>query len=463
MTIRVQICGGGDGDEKSKRFQPAAPKRKPVTENIDPVYEPVLERMLDGRPNVFLTGRAGAGKTTLIKSLLDRIPGEAAVVAPTGVAAVNAGGQTIHSFFKLPPRLIERGEVHRLRDTRVIKALRTLVIDEISMVRSDLLQAIDTSLKVHRASKAPFGGVQMILVGDPHQLSPVVDGETGPILEDWFGGPWFFQADAFRGADFLMIELRRALRQDEPRFLKLLEGIRTASPTLEDGQVLRDLVDDTDPVTASETHVVLTPTNAVANSINRARLNEIEGETWLYEAQIEGEFDERTPSAESSLELKVGARVMLLRNDAAPGWVNGTIGTIESLEPDAVIMRVGKQSARIEPATWEKARYEAGPRGGVQRKIIGSFKQMPLRLGWALTIHKAQGLTLDRVYVDMGRGMFAHGQAYVALSRARTLAGLRLSRVLRRSDLIRDADAFEFGAMAAIEDTPDYAVARLAS
>jgi ATP-dependent exoDNAse (exonuclease V) alpha subunit len=385
------------------------------------------------------------------------------VVAPTGVAAVNAGGQTIHSFFRLPPRLIQRNELHRIRDARVIKAVETIVIDEISMVRSDLLQAIDHSLRHHRSSREPFGGVQMILVGDPHQLAPVVDGETGPILEEWFGGPWFFQADAFKQANFLHIELKRALRQDEPRFLKLLEGVRTASPTLEDGQLLRELVDETDPVAASETHVVLTPTNAVANSINRARLNDLEGETWEYSAQIEGEFDDRSGGADSVLELKVGARVMLLRNDAAPGWVNGTIGVVEELEAESVIMRVGRQSARIEPATWEKARYEPGPRGGVARKVIGSFRQMPLRLGWAITIHKAQGLTLDKVYVDMGRGMFAHGQAYVALSRARTLAGLKLSRPLRRSDLIRDADAFEFGALSPIEETADYAVAELGS
>jgi ATP-dependent exoDNAse (exonuclease V) alpha subunit len=462
MTVRVQVgaAGAESGEDKPKRFV-ASSKRARAVEGLDPVYEPVLDRLLAGRPNTFLTGRAGAGKTTLIKTLLTRIEGEAVVVAPTGVAAVNAGGQTIHSFFKLPPRLIERGELHRIRDARVIKAAQTIVIDEISMVRSDLLQAVDHSLRHHRASKEPFGGVQMILVGDPHQLSPVVDGETGPILEDWFGGPWFFQADAFRNAGFLHIELKRALRQDEPRFLKLLEGVRTASPTLDDGALLRELVDDTDPVAVSETHVVLTPTNAVAASINRARLNEIDGEVWEYAAQVEGEFDERSGGADPVLELKVGARVMLLRNDAAPGWVNGTIGVVEALEPEGVIMRVGRQTARIEPAVWEKARFEAGPRGGVQRKVIGSFRQMPLRLGWALTIHKAQGLTLDRVYVDMGRGMFAHGQAYVALSRARTLAGLRLSRPLRRSDLIRDADAFAFGALTPIEESEDYAIARL--
>ena len=462
MTVRVQIGGGAaEGEDKPKRYVISSKRKKAAEEGLDPVYEPVLDRMMEDRPNVFLTGRAGAGKTTLIKTMLSRIE-NAIVVAPTGVAAVNAGGQTIHSFFKLPPRLIERGENHRIRDPRVIKAAQTIVIDEISMVRSDLLEAVDRSLKQHRGeARKPFGGVQMILVGDPHQLAPVVDGETGPILEDWFGGPWFFQADAFRQAHFLHIELKKALRQDEPRFLKLLEGIRTASPTLEDGQLLRELVDDTDPVAASETHVVLTPTNAVANSINRARLADVEGETWEYAAEVSGEFDERSGGADPVVELKVGARVMLLRNDAAPGWVNGTIGIVEALEPEAVIMRVGRQTARIEPATWEKARYEAGPRGGVQRKVIGAFKQMPLRLGWALTIHKAQGLTLDKVYIDLGRGMFAHGQAYVALSRARTLAGLKLSRPLRRSDLIRDAAAFEFGDLTPIEETKDYAISQL--
>ncbi len=437
------------------------PTRALPGEGLDPVYLPVLDTMLDGRPNVFLTGRAGAGKTTLIKSLLAKLGGRAIVVAPTGVAAVQAGGQTIHSFFKLPPRLIDRTELHRMRDTRVVKAAETIVIDEISMVRSDLLEAIDRSLRAHRQNGAPFGGVQMILVGDPHQLAPVVDGESRPILEDWFGGPWFFQCDAFRQSEFLQIELKRAMRQADPRFLALLEGVRTASLSRDDQDVLEELVDDTDPVAASETHVVLTPTNATANSINRARLEELDGETWEYQAQVEGEFDDRSYAAEPSLALKVGARVMLLRNDSVPGWVNGTIGTIEALEPDAVILKVGRSSARVEPATWEKSRYEAGPRGGVNRKVIGTFRQLPLRLGWALTIHKAQGLTLDRVYVDMGRGMFAHGQAYVALSRARTLEGLRLSRALRRTDLIRDAGAFAFGDLDTITDTADYSISGL--
>ncbi len=430
-------------------------------DGLSPVYAPVLDRLIRDRPNVFLTGRAGAGKTTLVKALLQRLKGEAVVVAPTGVAAVNAGGQTVHSFFRLPPRLIGRGETHPIRDARVIRAVKTVVIDEISMVRSDLLEAIDHALRVHRKSVQPFGGVQMILVGDPHQLAPVVDQESAPLLEEWFGGPWFFQADAFKSADFLLIELKRALRQDDPQFLGLLEGVRTAALTLEHGALLRALVDETDAVAASETHVVLTPTNAVAASINSARLAELEGEAVQYQAEVTGEFDDRAVSADAVLTLKRGARVMLLRNDAAPGWVNGTIGVVEALDGEAVTVRVGRERARIEPAVWERARFEAGPRGGVTRKVIGAFKQMPLRLGWALTIHKAQGLTLEKVYLDLGRGMFAHGQAYVALSRCRTLEGLKLSRPLRRSDLIRDAEAFGFGEQTLIEDNPDYAVARL--
>jgi ATP-dependent DNA helicase PIF1 len=436
-------------------------KKLAPSEVLDPVYAPVLQRMMDGRPNVFLTGRAGSGKTTLVKSLLRSLDTRAIVVAPTGVAAVQVGGQTIHSFFKLPPRLIDRTELHRIRDSRVVKAAETIVIDEISMVRSDLLEAIDRSLRAHRQNGEPFGGAQMILVGDPHQLAPVVDNESRPILEDWFGGPWFFQADAFARTPFTMIELKHAMRQAEPRFLDLLEGVRTASLSRDDQDILESLVDETDPVAASETHVVLTPTNAIAHSINRARLEAIQGRAVEYKAQVEGEFDDRSYAAEPVLALKVGARVMLLRNDAAPGWVNGTVGVIDALEPDAVILRVGRSTARIEAATWEKSRYEAGPRGGVNRKVVGTFKQLPLRLGWALTIHKAQGMTLDRVYVDMGRGMFAHGQAYVALSRARTLEGLRLSRPLKRSDLIRDASAFEFGEMDMIEDGKEYAIGML--
>lgn len=414
--------------------------------------------------NLFLTGRAGTGKTTMLRKFLAGAGEKAIVLAPTGVAAMNAGGQTIHSFFKFPPRLIEPTDIKRLRSTRLVKAIDTMIIDEISMVRSDMLDAIDKSLKLNRASKRPFGGVRMILSGDLHQLPPVVSGQEAPILRERYGGSYFFNAPAFKDAEFSLLALKHVFRQAEPRFLALLGALRTGRVTPNDEAVLRGLVSTRSAVEASETHVVLTPNNANAYRINQARLEGLNTRSQTFEADVQGQFDEKAYPTEADLELKEGARVMLIKNDPEGRWVNGTLATVAGFSGTRVIVEIDDHVYEIEPTAWEKYRYELDPETKkVKREVVGTFKQMPLRLAYAVTIHKAQGLTLDKVFIDFDSGMFAHGQAYVAFSRARSLDGLSISRELRPRDLVLDREAFAFGKLDTIEDTDAYLLARFAT
>ncbi|HAE26347.1 MAG TPA: AAA family ATPase [Hyphomonas adhaerens] len=413
--------------------------------------------------NLFLTGRAGTGKTTMLRKFLAQAGDSAIVLAPTGVAAMNAGGQTIHSFFKFPPRLIEPTDIKRLRSTRLVKAIDTMIIDEISMVRSDMLDAIDKSLKLNRASKRPFGGVRMILSGDLHQLPPVVSNQEAPILRERHGGQYFFNCAAFREAEFALLALKHVFRQEDPRFLALLGALRTGRVTPADEAILQSIVSTRSAADASETHVVLTPNNANAFRINQARLESLPGKPHPFFADVQGQFDEKAFPTEAELELKEGARVMLIRNDPEGRWVNGSLAVVAGFTSKSVIVEIDGHAYEIEPAAWEKYRYELDPETKkVKREVVGTFKQVPLRLAYAVTIHKAQGLTLDKVYIDFDHGMFAHGQTYVAFSRARTLEGLEISRPLRPRDLVFDREAFAFGKLETIEDTNAYLLAKFA-
>ena len=413
--------------------------------------------------NLFLTGRAGTGKTTLLRRFLDLSGEDTVVLAPTGVAAMNVGGQTIHSFFKFPPRLLEATDIKRLRNGRVFRAMKTLIIDEISMVRADMLDAIDKSLKLNRGSKRPFGGVRMILSGDLHQLPPVVNNDEVPILQERYGGAYFFNAPAFKEAEFALLALKHVFRQADPKFLSLLGAIRSGRVTPADESVLQDVVSSRSGKDASQTHVVLTPNNANAYRINQARLNELDARAARFDATVDGQFEERAYPTEAELELKTGARVMLIKNDPEGRWVNGSLATVEGFEEDRVLVAIDGHIYGIEPSSWEKYRYTVDAETKkVSREVIGTFKQIPLRLAYAVTIHKAQGLTLDKVYIDFDHGMFAHGQAYVAFSRARDLEGLEISRALRPRDLVMDRAAFAFGKLDKLEDTEAYLLAKFA-
>jgi ATP-dependent DNA helicase PIF1 len=366
--------------------------------------------------------------------------------------------------------------VARLGGGKFYRKLTTVIIDEISMVRADIIDAIDLFLRNHGPeAQAPFGGVQMIFFGDLHQLPPVVSPYEGEAFHSLYESPWFFKAKVFSRLPFDRVELRKVYRQKEQTFLSLLNAIRAGEAEAEDLARLNartvspekpvpaslDPFDDTGPDEAAEAPVItLTATNASADRVNHRMLDGLATHLALYKAQVQGDFDAKAYPTDEPLALKVGAQVMLLKNHAQGWWVNGTLGTVAGMEADAIWVdiptsagRGGNQdpmagplgALRVERATWESVRYAPDPATGRPvAKPVGRFTQFPLKLAWAMTIHKSQGKTFDRVVIDMGSGAFAHGQSYVALSRCRTLDGITLRRPLSDRDLMLDPEVREF-------------------
>lgn len=402
----------------------------------------------EGGGNLFVTGRAGTGKSTLLRCLREIIAEQGIVLAPTGLAAVNVGGQTIHSFFGFPPRLIRPDDIRRSRNGGIMRRLKFLIIDEVSMVRSDLMWAIDQALRVNRGRpREPFGGVRLLLFGDLHQLPPVVqEAEVADHLESNFGGPFFFNVPALQdGAGTAFLELQRVFRQDDESLVRVLDRIREGDVGEDELELLNSRVKPIRTLAEGDPFVILTPTNAAANRINAAYLEALPGRSYAYEAGVTGDFSDSAQPTDSTLLLKPGAKVILLRNDPDRRWVNGTIARISRLDEKQVWVEIDGKEYEVEPVAWENRRYaydQAAQK--IVETVAGTFKQFPLRLAWALTIHKSQGLTLDRVYIDLGRGTFAHGQAYVAISRCRSLSGLAFARPLRPQDVLFDPAAMGY-------------------
>jgi len=399
----------------------------------------VIER--EGR-SAFVTGVAGTGKSTLLQYFREITERQVVVVAPTGIAAVNVGGQTIHSFFRFPPRLVEPDDIKPGRNRNLYRRLETLVIDEVSMVRVDVMDGIDRALRINRGNEQPFGGAQVAMFGDPHQLPPVVDEGVREYLEGRYGGVYFFDAPGVRQARPLLVELKERYRHRDRRFITILDAIRNdrlADHTLAD---LNAQVREEQAPADRDGYVTLTPTNAAADRINQAMLRALEGPEHEFRAKLTGRFGDRALPTDERLRLRVGARVMTLKNDSLGRWVNGTLGEITKLSADAVWITTDSGEHELKRGEWEKVdyRYDAGNQR-IEQKVVGAFVQYPIRLAWALTIHKAQGQTFDRVFIDFGRGTFAHGQAYVALSRCRTLEGTRLGRPVLPGDIQLDPEA----------------------
>jgi len=422
-------------------------------DNISPTqeFQAALDYMGEAAGHLFVTGRAGTGKSTLLRALRDRTAAEMVVLAPTGLAAINVGGQTIHSFFGFPPRLIQQSDIRRSRNGRLMRKLEFLIIDEVSMVRSDLMWAIDQALRVNRGRpREAFGGVRLLMFGDLHQLPPVVqEGEVAAHLADAFGGPFFFSASALReGAGTALLELEQVFRQTDENLVRVLNNIREGDVGEDDLVLLNERVRPIRTLSEGEPYVILTPTNAVARRINAAYLDALPGPPRRFAAGISGDFAESAQPADAALDLKAGAKVMMLRNDPDRRWVNGTIARISRLTDKQVFVEIAGREYEVEQASWEHRRYaydQAAEK--IVESVAGTFKQFPVRLAWALTIHKAQGLTLDKVYVDLARGAFAHGQTYVALSRCRSLEGLALARALKPNDVLFDRSATEYREM----------------
>lgn len=424
----------------------------------------------DTREHVFVTGRAGTGKSTLLQHLAWNTSKQIAVCAPTGVAALNVEGQTIHSLFRLPIGLIANSELDQSDATRkLLNAIDTLVIDEISMVNADLMDAIDRALRQARGRRAEaFGGVQMVMFGDPYQLAPVPPrGDELRYVRDHYHSFWFFDAHVWAGessgdglmdmgrygADLHVAELREIHRQSDPGFKALLNAVRYGQVTADMAKILNDTGARTPPeFSADEPIITLATRNDRVNAINRRHLDALAGRVQTARAEVSGDFvrGEAAFPAEQELQLKVGAQVMFLRNDTqsygdGPRWVNGTIGTVVKIAGSIVRVEIDGRDYDVEPAVWERFRYayDAASRS-LSREVVAEFTQFPLRLAWAVTIHKSQGKTYDRAIVDLGAGAFAPGQTYVALSRLTSLDGLYLSRPLRPSDIRVDPDVQRF-------------------
>jgi hypothetical protein len=412
----------------------------PAVMTPDQAEAEALTALDERTPVVLLTGRAGTGKSHFIRTLVERDPGfPQALLAPTGLAAMNIGGQTVHSFFGFPPRpLIGLHEKPNWFFTRNARALRRLIIDEVSMLRADVLDAMDQHLKVARKSSRPFGGVQMLLVGDFYQLPPVVRGDEGQLLEDaGYSSPYAFAAHCLRDAPLAALELTEVRRQTDSDFIALLSalreqrGVEDAVATLNAECLERSL---------PQRPVLLCATNAVADNYNARGLEALSGVAAKYLGGFEGEAPkaqtDRYP-APIELILKRGARVIFTQNDSEGRWVNGSLGTVKSLDETIIVVAIdGGEDVDVERAVWPQARWTWNAKEN-RMEVKEEFKyvQFPLAHAWALTIHKAQGMTLDAVEIDLGRGAFAPGQTYVALSRARAIEGLRLARPLSPRDV----------------------------
>lgn len=383
----------------------------------------------------FLTGRAGTGKTTFLQNIQKMVKKNFIILAPTGVAAILAGGETLHSFFGLPLEACVPGTSGTMNEIHINALLHadTIIIDEVSMVRCDVLDAVDYTIRKVMRNTMPFGGKQIVFVGDMFQLSPVVKyGPEKELLKGYYQNDnlFFYKADVVKRMRLPKIEFKKVYRQENENFLRILENIRKNNVQPEDIEALNRRV--IEPTSADGLIITLAPHNKTAECINRRRLNEIDSEEYIYEGNVVGHFDETRFPVEKMLCLKVGAQVMFTRNDNARRWANGTLGKVISLSEDKIEVELAEGVSYTVPlCSWDSVEYEYDKKlRKLKKEVTGKFTQYPLKLAWAITIHKSQGMTFDKMYLDLSRGLFAAGHLYVALSRVRSLDGLFLSKAV---------------------------------
>jgi hypothetical protein len=419
-----------------------------TTAETNSIFDKILSFINYTNQNIFLTGKAGTGKTTLLRQIIAQGNKKMAVVAPTGVAAMNAKGTTINSFFQLPPGSFFPGEismenlqsgflsietvVSNLSYSRdklnLFNSLQLLVIDEISMVRCDLLDMIDAILRTVRNSQAPFGGLQLLLIGDLYQLPPVAKREDWAFLSRVYPSPYFFDAQVVRRYPLLQIELVQVFRQTEPEFIKILNDIRNNQIDASGLELLNQRYQPDFKPTEELNPIIITSHNAEANAVNKAKLEELPGEEHNFEGEISGDFRDFGFQAEQSLKLKTGAQIMFIKNDTGENrkYYNGKIGKIKAIDNGQIYVALpGEEDLLLERTSWQSFEYKSDPQEEIVQQQVGEFSQYPIKLAWAVTIHKSQGLTFDSAIIDAGKS-FISGQVYVALSRVRTLEGLIL-------------------------------------
>lgn len=412
--------------------------------------------------SLFLTGKAGTGKSTFLHYIAQTTKKKYVILAPTGIAAINVGGATLHSFFKLPfhPLLPNdrRYSTQQLRNTlkynsekiKLIRELELIIIDEISMVRADIIDFIDKILRVYSHNmRIPFGGKQLLLVGDVYQLEPVLKEEDWQLLQPYYPSKFFFDAHVFRSFQLVCIELQKVYRQRDDKFISILDHIRTSTVTNTDLSLLNQQVGQHQPMDAHQLSITLSTRRDTVDYINSLHLSKLPGDATILHGSIDGEYPENNLPTPIELEVKTGAQILFIKNDREKRWVNGTLGTIIGIgdeEDGKIYVRTEQgEDVDVEQEVWNNVRYTYNQKEQkVEEEILGSFQQFPLRLAWAITIHKSQGLTFNQVKIDLSGGVFAGGQTYVALSRCRSLKGIALQEPIKREDIYVNQEVVKF-------------------
>lgn len=411
---------------------------------ISDEFKLAFETLENGKENVFLSGKAGTGKSTFLQYFRQNTKKNIAVVAPTGVAALNINAQTIHSLFRFSPRFIEPENI-KTDKRKIFRELNILIIDEISMVRADVFNGIDCFLKISRKNNLPFGGVRVCVIGDLFQLPPIVNRDEQNFFAQYYNSPYFFATKAFEEAKFRYIEFTKVHRQSDPDFVNILNSIRNGACGSEHlGKLNARAVQGQN---LQEGTLILTTTNAIADTTNTKRLADLPGIAKKYSGEVKGSFGlsgARLP-AQEELIIKKNAQVMFVKNDSDGRWVNGSIGIVEDFEDDNIRVRTDSGVWNVEREKWKTLAYEFDEeKEKIVEKTLGTYSQFPLMLAWAITIHKSQGKTLDNVIIDLGNGAFAAGQLYVALSRCKTLQGITLRKPAAYRDIKCDARILDF-------------------
>jgi hypothetical protein len=425
-------------------------------------FQDALNLIQYTRQSVFLTGKAGTGKSTFLKYICENTRKKHVVLAPTGIAAINAGGSTLHSFFKLPfyPLLpddpnfsLQGGRIHeflkyRSAHRKLIKEVELVIIDEISMVRADIIDFVDRVLRIYSNNmREPFGGKQILLVGDVYQLEPVIKNDEREILNRFYPSPFFFSARVFSEIDLVSIELRKVYRQTDKVFVSVLDHIRNNTAGAADLQLLNTRYNSRIEEAEEDMYITLATRRDNVDFINEKKLAELPGDPVVFKGEITGDFPESSLPTQKDLELKVGAQIIFIKNDYERRWVNGTIGVISGIDKEGTIYVLtddGKE-CDVNKDSWRNIRYVYNEKEKrIEEEELGVFMQYPIRLAWAITVHKSQGLTFSRVVVDFSGGVFAGGQAYVALSRCTSLEGIQLKKQISRGDIFVRQEIVDF-------------------
>lgn len=404
-----------------------------------------LEILEKTNQSIFITGKAGCGKSTLLNYFVSQTDKNVVVLAFTGLAAINVGGETMHSFFGFPLGFIDLVRIKKNKNFKdKIRNVDVIVIDEISMVRADMIDAMDKALRIHKDDNKPFGGVQVIFMGDLHQLPPIIGNDINKIYFDQYSTPFFFSANVFMSYSMPYLNLEKIFRQKDQKFIDVLNSVRERDvnlyPSLEiiNENVLKDKKKLAKEMVNGET-ICITTTNYKSKNINDYFLNRLTCDFYHFNAKITGDFSEKLYPTDNSLKLGVGCKVMLIRNEKEIGYVNGDIGIITEIDNSKIVVKIRGRKVFIKKATWENVKYEYNSNSiSIEKKVLGSFEQYPLKLAWSITIHKSQGQSYNRVFIDFGKGTFTSGQAYVALSRCRSLDGLMLNQPISVVDVKLD-------------------------